>query len=88
MENQDKNPYSLFSTSIFKDWKENGVKYVKLVELESDLAVQFFELIPNSEIPDEAETIYHIDSEDVADLLLPAKNVKFLVHDIYLEGEE
>lgn len=87
MENENKNPYVQFNAQILQDWKDNGVSYIKLVELDTDLPVKFFELIPNSEIPDTGETIYHIDSEDIAELLEPVKQVKFLVHEIYLEEE-
>jgi hypothetical protein len=87
MDNENKNPYVQFSEQILKDWKANGVDYIKLVELDSDLPVKFFELIPNSEIPDTGETIYHIDSEDITELLQPIKQVKFLVHEIYLEED-
>ena len=85
MENE--NPYRLFNAQILSDWKQNGITYIKLVELDSDLAIKFFELIPNSEIPDSGDTIYHIDSEDVEDLLEPSPQVKFLVHEIYLEED-
>lgn len=88
MGNESNNPYVLFNAQILKDWKDNGVAYVKIVELESNLAVKFFELIPDSEIPDAGETIYHIDSEDVTELLEPLKHAKFLVHEIYLEEED
>jgi hypothetical protein len=88
MEEENKNPYVQFNAQILKDWKENGVDYIKLVELDTDLTIKFFELIPNSEIPDAGETIYHIDSEDIIELLQPIKHVKFLVHEIYLEEEE
>lgn len=87
MENENRNPYVQFNAQILQDWKDNGVSYIKLVELDTDLPVKFFELIPNSEIPDTGETIYHIDSEDVTELLEPVKQVKFLVHEIYLEEE-
>lgn len=86
MENE--NPYQLFNSQILIDWKQNGITYIKLVELDSELAIKFFELIPNSEIPDSGDTIYHIDSEDVEDLLEPSPKVKFLVHEIYLEEED
>lgn len=86
MENE--NPYQSFNAQILKDWKNSGITYIKLVELDSDLTIKFFELIPNSEIPDSGDTIYHIDSEDVEDLLEPAPKVKFLVHEIYLEEED
>lgn len=82
------NPYVLFNAQIHKDWKDNGVDYIKLVELESDLEIKFFELIPDSEIPDAGETIYHIDSEDILELLEPMKHARFLVHEIYLEEED
>ncbi|WP_316789566.1 hypothetical protein [Pedobacter frigoris] len=81
------NPYVLFNAQIHKDWKDNGVKYIKLVELESDLDIKFFELVPDSEIPDAGETIYHIDSEDITELLEPMKHARFLVHEIYLEED-
>ncbi len=88
MENELNNPYVLFNAQILKDWKDNGVTYIKVVELDADLAVKFFELIPDSEIPDAGETIYHIDSEDITELLEPMKHARFLVHEIYLEEEE
>jgi hypothetical protein len=87
MENENSNPYTQFNAQILKDWKDNGVTYIKLVELETDLPVKFFELIPNSEIPDTEETIYPIDSEDITELLEPSKKLKFLVHEIYLEED-
>ncbi|TDQ11894.1 hypothetical protein [Pedobacter metabolipauper] len=87
MENQT-NPYVLFNADILKDWKSNGVNYVKIVELDSYNGCQFFELVPNSEIPDSGETIYNIDSEDVSELLEKSDKVKFLVHEIYLEEED
>lgn len=87
MENENRNPYVQFNAQILQDWKDSGVSYIKLVELDTDLPVKFFELIPNSEIPDTGETIYHIDSEDITELLEPVKQVKFLVHEIYLEEE-
>ncbi|RZK75412.1 MAG: hypothetical protein EOO92_16275 [Pedobacter sp.] len=87
MATESGNPYVLFSSVIWNDWKQNGITYIKVAELESDLKIKFFELIPNSEIPDSGETIYHIDSEDIADLLEPVAGLKFLVHEIYLEEE-
>jgi len=88
MENENRNPYVQFNAQILQDWKDNGVKYIKLVELDTDLPVKFFELVPDSEIPDSGETIYPIGSEDIAELLEPIKGIKFLVHEIYLEEEE
>ncbi|RZM28315.1 MAG: hypothetical protein EOO88_09445 [Pedobacter sp.] len=88
MENEERNPYVLFTSSILKDWKDNGVNYIKIVALDTDLAVQFFELVPNSEIPDTGETIYNIHSEDVTELLEKSNKVKFVVHEIYLEEED
>ncbi len=88
MENKNENPYVQFNHKILKDWKDNGVNYIKLVELETSLPVKFFELIPDSEIPDSVETIYHIESDDITELLEPIAKVKFLVHQIYLEEEE
>lgn len=88
MEKEKENPYHQFSAQILDNWKDNGVKYIKLVELESNLPVKFFELIPDSEIPDSGETIYAIGSDDITELLEPSKKIKFLVHDIYLEEED
>lgn len=88
MEDENRNPYVKFNAQILADWKANGVNYVKLVQLDTDLPVQFFELVPNSEIPDSGETIYNIDSEDITELLEEQKKVKFLVHEIYLEEED
>lgn len=87
MKNKQENPYRLFSREILQFWKDDGVKYIKLVELNTSLRTRFFELIPDSEIPDSDETIYPIDSDDIAELLEDDGNIKFLVHDIYL-GEE
>lgn len=87
MEKERSNPYQQFNAEILDNWKDNGVKYIKLVELETDLPVKFFELIPDSEIPDTGDTIYTIDSEEVDELLEPMAKVKFLVHEIYLEEE-
>lgn len=87
MKNENDNPYQQFNTQILEDWKKSGVKYVKLVELQTNLAVKFFELIPDSEIPDSDETIYPIESDDISELLVPEAKVKFLVHDIYLEED-
>lgn len=87
MENKQENPYRLFDKEILQFWKDDGVKYLKLVELSTNLRTRFFELIPDSEIPDSDETIYLIDSDDVAELLEGDDNIKFLVHNIYL-GEE
>jgi len=87
MENEKTNPYHQFNTEILASWKINGVKYVKVVELETDMPIKFFELIPDSEIMDSDETIYPIDSDDITELLETLPKVKFLVHEIYLEEE-
>lgn len=88
MEKAKDNPYVQFNAKIWNNWKNDGVRYVKVIELETDLPVKFFELIPDSEIPDSGETIYAIDSEDIEELLEQLPKVKFLVHEIYLDGEE
>lgn len=88
MENGQNNPYQQFNKQILDNWKENGVKYIKVVELETDLAIKFFELIPDSEVMDSDETIYPIGSDDITELLQPEAKVKFLVHEIYLEEED
>ena len=88
MENGQSNPYQQFNKQILDNWKENGVKYIKVVELETDLAIKFFELIPDSEVMDSDETIYPIGSDDITELLQTEAKVKFLVHEIYLEEED
>jgi len=60
MENEQSNPYQQFNKKILDYWKADGVKYIKLVELETDLAIKFFELIPDSVVMDADETIYHL----------------------------
>lgn len=87
MEKVNDNPYVQFNAKIWNDWKNDGVKYVKVIELETDLSVKFFELIPDSEIPDSGETIYPIDSDDIEELLDQVPKIKFLVHEIYLGDE-
>jgi hypothetical protein len=87
MENERSNPYQHFNSEIIENWKNNALKYIKLVELDTDLPVKFFELIPDSEIPDSEETIYPIGSDDITELLEQLPQVKFLVHDIYLDEE-
>ena len=87
MQNEQKSPYVQFNADILHNWKENGVTYIKLIELETDLPVKFFELIPDSIVMDSDETIYPIDSEDISELLEPVAKVKFLVHEIYLEED-
>lgn len=84
---KERSPYHQFNAEILENWKGNGVKYIKLVELDTDLPVKFFELIPDSEIPDSDETIYPIGSDDISELLELLPTVKFLVHDIYLDEE-
>ena len=37
MENERSNPYTQFNQEILDNWKANGVKYIKLVELDTDL---------------------------------------------------
>ncbi|WP_158800231.1 hypothetical protein [Pedobacter sp. L105] len=88
MENEESNPYQQFNKQILDNWKAEGVKYIKLVELDTDLPVKFFELIPDSVVMDSDETIYPIGSEDISELLMPVAKVKFLVHKIYLEEED
>ncbi|MNX77395.1 hypothetical protein D3C86_1089360 [compost metagenome] len=65
------------------------MSYIKVEELSTIEGITFFELIPDSELLDggELDTLYAIDSEDVDDMLLFSKNVKFVVHNIYLEED-
>ncbi|MBB2150377.1 hypothetical protein [Pedobacter gandavensis] len=80
--------YVEFDANILKDWIENGVNYVKIVNLNLSGSIEAFELIPNSEIPETGDLIHHILSEDIEDLLETMEKVKFLVHEIYLEEDE
>ena len=85
MNNKEENPYQLFTQEILDNWIAEEVEYIKVEELSVINGVTLFELIPDSEMLDEAnETLYPIDSEDVEDMLIPSKSTKFLVHKIYL----
>lgn len=86
---QDKNPYQLFTKTILNSWKAQNVEYIKVEELSTIDTITIFELIPDSELLDSAnETLYPIDSEDLEDMLIPSKNTRFLVHEIYLAEED
>jgi hypothetical protein len=84
------NTYQLFSKEILSIWKNQLVSYVKVEELSTIEGITFYELIPDSELLDDGalDTLYAIDSEDVDDMLIFSKNVKFVVHNIYLEEDE
>lgn len=86
MSDNNKNPYQLFTQEILDNWKSQDVEYIKVEELASVNNATLFELIPDSELIDGGDTdiLYAIDSEDVEDMLLPSKTVRFVVHDIYL----
>ncbi len=83
------NNYQLFSQKILSLWKSQDVSYIKVEELSIVEGITFFELIPDSELLDDggAETLYAIDSEDVEDMLVFNKKIKFVVHDIYLDED-
>ncbi len=83
------NTYQLFSGGILSIWKNQGVSYIKVEELSTIEGITFFELIPDAELLDggEVDTLYAIDSEDVDDKLLFSKNVRFVVHKVYLEED-
>jgi len=83
------NTYQLFSGGILSIWKNQGVSYIKVEELSTIEGITFFELIPDAELLDggEVDTLYAIDSEDVDDMLLFSKNVRFVVHKVYLEED-
>lgn len=83
------NTYRLFSKEILSIWKLQEVSYIKVEELSSIDGVTFYELIPDSELLDGGgnETLYPIDSEDVEDMLLSGTNVRFVVHQVYLEED-
>ncbi len=83
------NTYQLFSDAILSIWKNQGVSYIKVEELSTIEGITFFELIPDAELLDggEVDTLYAIDAEDVDDMLLFSKNVRFVVHNIYLEED-
>ncbi|WP_312335723.1 hypothetical protein [Sphingobacterium sp.] len=83
------NNYQLFSEKILSLWKSQDVSYIKVEELSIVEGITFFELIPDSELLDDggAETLYAIDSDDVEDMLVFNKNIKFVVHVIYLDED-
>jgi hypothetical protein len=83
------NTYQLFTKEILSIWKTQDVSYIKVEELSVIDGVTFFELIPDSELLDAGghDTLYPIDSEDVDDMLLPSKNIRFVVHSVYLEED-
>lgn len=88
MSNQASN-YQLFSTDILALWRSQNVSYIKVEELSVVNGVTFFELIPDSELLDEGgiDTLYPIDSEDVEDMIVFNRHIKFVVHDIYLDED-
>ncbi|MDQ1150730.1 MULTISPECIES: hypothetical protein [Sphingobacterium] len=88
MSNQASN-YQLFSTDILVLWRSQNVSYIKVEELSVVNGVTFFELIPDSELLDEGgiDTLYPIDSEDVEDMIVFNRHIKFVVHDIYLDED-
>lgn len=80
--------YVEFNEQILKDWIENGVKYVKMLEVEIRGPYEAFELVPNSEMPETGDMIHSVHSEEIADLLVRMEKIKFLVHEVYLEEME
>jgi hypothetical protein len=89
MKELEQNPYQLFTQTILDNWKAQEVDYIKVEELSTMNNITMFELIPDSELLDSAnETLYPIDSEDVEDMLIPSRNARFLVHEIYLADED
>lgn len=85
---QEGNPFQLFTQTILDNWKAQEVDYIKVEELSTIDNMTFFELIPDSELLDsENDMFYAIDSEDVDDMLIPSKNTRFLVHEIYLADD-
>lgn len=83
------NTYQLFSKEILTIWKSQNVSYIKVEELSTIDDITFYELIPDSELLDggEIDTLYAIDSDDVDDMLVFSKNVRFVVHEIYLDED-
>ncbi|MFD2556118.1 hypothetical protein [Sphingobacterium tabacisoli] len=83
------NAYQLFTKEVLSLWKAQEVSYVKVEELSAVDGVTFYELIPDSELLDGGghDTLYPIDSEDVEDMLLLSKSIRFVVHRIYLEED-
>ena len=86
---KQENPYQLFTKEILQLWVAQDVTYIKVEELSIIDGVTFFELIPDSELLDggEVDTLYPLDSEDVEEMLLPSKTVRFVVHSIYLDED-
>lgn len=85
----EENKYQLFTKEILTLWINQDVSYIKVEELSVIEGVTFFELIPDSELLDGGghETLYSIDSEDVDDMLVHSKNIKFVVHRVYLDED-
>lgn len=89
MSTTEKNPYQLFNKTIWKNWKQQQVAYITVEQLSETNGITFFEIIPDPDLVDgDLDTVYGIDSEDVADMLIPSKEIKFVVHDIYLADLE
>lgn len=90
MSTEEKNRYQLFTQDILDFWVKEEVEYVKVEEIVSIDGTTLFELIPDSELLDGGDTdiLYPLESEDIAEMLLPSKTVRFVVHDIYLSEEE
>ncbi|MBL1409043.1 hypothetical protein [Sphingobacterium faecale] len=87
---EKESPYQLFTREILSMWTSQDVAYIKVEELSNIDGTTFYELIPDSELLDGGghDTLYPIDSEDVDDMLLPHKKIKFVVHSVYLEEDE
>ncbi|ERJ57410.1 hypothetical protein [Sphingobacterium paucimobilis] len=87
---EKESPYQLFTREILSMWTSQDVSYIKVEELSNIDGTTFYELIPDSELLDGGghDTLYPIDSEDVDDMLLPNKKIKFVVHSVYLEEDE
>lgn len=87
---EEKNRYQLFTQEILDTWMQEEVEYVKVEEIISIEGTTLFELIPDSELLDGGDTdiLYPLDSDDVADMLIPSVTVRFVVHDIYLSEDE
>lgn len=90
MSTEEKNRYQLFTQDILDFWVKEEVEYVKVEEIVSIDGTTLFELIPDSELLDGGDTdiLYPLESEDIAEMLLPSTTVRFVVHDIYLSEEE
>ncbi|GGH69072.1 hypothetical protein HNQ91_002735 [Filimonas zeae] len=88
MSNNQSSPYYIFTEEIRLNWKENGIRMVKVAEMETGGDIRFYELTPDPEFILTDDTVYSIDSEDITELSEPVPHAKFVVHEVHLDFED